>query len=64
MTRGPILDERLAEALAIEEWKGAEAFDYIAGRLAELAVDNDVEGFRRFCEIADTWEALQRGTVQ
>ena len=42
MSKTVIADERLAEALAIERWKGKDAQVYVAGRIGTLTLDGEV----------------------
>jgi hypothetical protein len=56
-----ITDERLAEALAIERWKGADAHVYIAARIGALALAGDAAGVERFKAIAAKLDCLRRG---
>ena len=58
-----ISDERLAEALAIERWKGAAAFVYIAERIGELVAAGDMAGVERFQAITIKLDALHLGVV-
>ena len=44
--------ERWAEALAIERWKGADAPAYIAERIAALTAAGNTAGAARFRAIA------------
>ncbi len=53
--------ERWAEALAIEKWKGADAPVYIAERIGALALQGDEAGVQRFREIAGRLDRLMRG---
>lgn len=50
--------ERWAEALAIERMHGADATRWIAGRIAALPEQGDIEGVERFREIAARMERL------
>ena len=59
-----ILDERLAEALAIDRWKGVEAPVYVAERIGALAAVGDMAGLERFRAIAAKLDALHRGVIQ
>lgn len=58
-----ILDERLAEALAIERWKGADAPVYVAERIGALALAGDLAGVERFRAIAAKLDELMRGAI-
>ncbi len=50
--------ERWAEALAIERWKGADAPRWIAERIGALALAGDVAGVERFRAIARNTQCL------
>ena len=52
--------ERFAEALAIERIHGETAPDFIAERIGALAAAGDEAGVRRWIEIADRFDRLQR----
>ena len=54
--------ERWAEALAIERWKGADAPAYIAERIASLTAAGDAAGSARFRAIAWRQSKLLSGT--
>ena len=53
--------ERWAEALAIERWKGADAAAYIDERIATLAAAGDAAGVARFRAIEARYEHLAMG---
>lgn len=52
-------EERWAEALAIERWKGPNAAAYIAERIATLGAAGDLAGVERFVAIRTRFEQLQ-----
>lgn len=52
--------ERWAEALQIEKWKGADAPRYVAERIGALALAGDEAGVKRFREIAARLDQLRR----
>lgn len=62
--RAVIKDWRLAEALAIERWKGADAPAYVAERIGALVGVGDRLGVERFEAIAKTLDKLRRGSLQ
>jgi hypothetical protein len=57
-------DWRLAEALAIQRWQGADARRWLDGRIAALADAGDEAGVKRFRAIQRRLEDLERTTVQ
>jgi hypothetical protein len=61
MTTKLLPDERLAEALAIERWQGADAPVYVADRIGALALAGDVAGVKRFKAIAAWLDQLRFG---
>jgi hypothetical protein len=56
--------ERWAEALAIERWKGAMAELYIEERIASLSLAGDAAGVERFVQIAMRLAQLRQGERQ
>jgi hypothetical protein len=52
--------ERWAEALAIEKWKGEGAPLYVAERIGALALVEDAAGVARFREIAARLDQLRK----
>lgn len=56
--------ERWAEALAVQREHGARAPEFIAQRVAELAIAGDFGGVARWREIAERLDALRNGTLQ
>lgn len=59
-----ITDERLAEALAIQAWKGSATAVYVAERIGALALAGDIDGVERFRAIAAKLDALHHCTAQ
>ena len=55
--------ERWAEALAIEKWKGADAPAFIAERLATLSRAGDAAGVQRFRAIETRFEQLSGSEI-
>lgn len=53
--------ERWAEALAIEKWKGDDAPRYVAERIGALTLEDDEAGVQRFREIAVRLDLLILG---
>ena len=53
-----------AEALWLEQNKGAEAPTFIAERVAALAEQGDEAGVTRWRRIADAYDRLCRGDLQ
>jgi len=52
--------ERWAEALAVERQHGEDAPRFIAERIGELALAGDMEGVKRWREIAARLDDLRR----
>lgn len=50
--------ERWAEALAFERWKGDGAIAYVADRIADLSILNDHRGVERLEAIAHKLQQL------
>lgn len=59
-----IADWRLAEALAIQRWQGADARRWLDGRIAALADAGDEAGVARLGDIRVRLVELERATVQ
>ena len=57
-------EERLAEALAVERVHGEDAPDHVYERVKTLAEAGDMAGVRRWMEIADWLDRLQRPVGQ
>lgn len=56
--------ERWAEALHVHRQHGANAFAFVAGRIGAMALAGDVEGMRRWREIANRLDQLLDATKQ
>ncbi|MGN6373954.1 MAG: DUF6961 family protein [Sphingomonas sp.] len=52
--------ERWAEVLAVEHQHGENAPQFIAGRIGALALAGDMEGVRRWREIASRLDEIRR----
>jgi hypothetical protein len=53
-----------AEALWVEQHKGAEAPEFIAERVSALAKQGDEDGVARWRRIAEALDQLRAGTAQ
>ena len=53
-------EDRLAEALAVERIHGDRAGDHIYERVKALGEAGDMAGVKRWMEIADWFDRLQR----
>ena len=56
--------ERWAEAIAIERWKGEAAEAFLAERILALTAARDSVGVDRFTNIADRLAQLREGRLQ
>jgi hypothetical protein len=56
--------ERWAEALKVEKIHGDTAPEFIAGRVAALALEGDTAGVERWMEIAARLDRLRSGPRQ
>lgn len=57
-------DWRLAEALAIQRWQGADARRWLDARIAALVDAGDQAGVERLSAIRVRLDELERATVQ
>lgn len=58
-----IADWRLAEALAIQRWQGADARRWLDGRIAALSDAGDEAGVERLSSIRVRLDELERAAV-